>query len=120
LVNDRSDCVLDAAAYDVGLTRDITAHVAQLLVGVLAQVANLTLKARAVALDLALDAGAGLTDLALSLRASNASAVLNLLELLLGALTAADLGAQLFDRVNDRVTGDENGTDLKVSGTLYA
>jgi hypothetical protein len=46
--------------------------------------------------------------------------VLNLLQLLLSALTAADLRAQLFDRVNDRVTGDENGTDLKFSGTLYA
>jgi hypothetical protein len=46
--------------------------------------------------------------------------VLNLLELLLGALTAADLGAQLFNRVKDRVTGDENGTDLEISGTLYA
>ena len=46
--------------------------------------------------------------------------MLDLLQLLLSALTAADLRAQLFDRVNDRVTGDENGTDLEISGALNA
>ena len=56
----------------------------------------------------------------LSLGARNASTMLDLLQLLLSALTAADLRAQLFDRVNDRVTCDENGADLKVSGTLNA
>ncbi len=56
----------------------------------------------------------------LSLGARNASTMLDLLQLLLSTLTAADLRAQLFDRVNDRVTGDENGADLKVSGTLNA
>ena len=46
--------------------------------------------------------------------------MLDLLQLLLSALTAADLRAQLFDRVNDRVTGDENGADLEISGALNA
>ena len=56
----------------------------------------------------------------LSLGARNASTMLDLLQLLLSALTAADLRAQLFDRVNDRVTGDENGADLEISGALNA
>src|SRR4051794_37786810 len=110
--------VLEPGADGLGLRADQP----DLRLGVLGDRLGLTLEAVAALTQLTLDLGARALDLALQRATGRLATALGLaqlgLELALGLVARAVLRADLVDRVDDAVAGQQRGADLRQHGAL--